>query len=223
MNILFVTVGTTAISNSGIGKPPNNQNNTALQADMLRYDQDRQKDAGRWEKLRRDLVAAHLKYWEMNESDTSNPLNFKQSSAELTSTYRLIQDLGATDPIEKIVLLPTDTAEGRMASTVVLEVMRSPQYGIPVNKDRIVEELIPGLEVTIEELDRRLREAIGKHSRSLHDHRFVNVTGGYKGTSLMFGRLSVTEDLEIYYQHESKHAPVYMKDLVTGTQPILWK
>lgn len=223
MNILFVTVGTTAIENGGIGKPPDGRDNTALQADMQRYKDDRTKDAGRWRKLQQDLVAAHLKYWEMPKEYTTEKLNFQQSSAELTSTSCLARDLGAEFVMDKIVLLPTDTPAGRMACSVVLEVMKSSQYGMPVARERIVEQPIPGLEKDISKLAEGLRNAIGEQSTSGADRRFVNVTGGFKGTSLMLGRLSKMEFLRIYYQHETLESPVYMHDLRTSGEVDVWR
>ena len=92
MKILYVTVGTSAITNAGIGKPPGGRDNTALQGDMRRYREDKGKDFGRWGKLFDDLVKAHFRYWEMPEDYTTNPYNFLQSSAELTSTYCLFRE-----------------------------------------------------------------------------------------------------------------------------------
>jgi hypothetical protein len=223
VNILFVTVGTSGLTNPGIGKAPNGRDNTALQAEILRYKQDRNKDAGRWAKLDRDLVAAHKAYWGMPDRFTTSPFNYLQTAAELTSTHCLIRDVGSKYPFDKIVLLPTATADGRMASKVVLEVMRSPEYGIPLNKDSIIEEPIPGLEKDIEKLAAGLREAVWKHSQFAVDKRFLNVTGGFKGTSLMLGRLSADNNYRIYYQHETLDAAVYMRDLSTSGSPDVWQ
>lgn len=210
MKILYVTVGTSGITNGGIGRPPDGRDNTTLQGDMRLYREDKRKDFGRWGKLFDDLVKAHARYWEMPEAYTTSPYNFPQSSAELTSTYCLFREM----PFDKLVLFPTATPEGEMASKVVLEVMKSTPYGVRVAKDRIVEQPIPGLERDMDKLDAGLREAIAKHdSLSRHDERYVNVTGGFKGTSLMFGRLSKELDLEVYYQHETSHAPIHMRDV----------
>jgi hypothetical protein len=211
MKILYVTVGTSAITNAGIGKPPDGRDNTTLQGDMRLYREDKRKDFGRWGKLFDDLVAAHIRYWEMPEDYSINPYNFLQSSAELTSTYCLFREMA----FDKLVLFPTATPDGKMASRVVLEVMKSTPYGVRVAKDRIIEEPIPGLETDMKTLGAGLRAAIGKHSLSRHDERYVNVTGGFKGTSLMFGRLSKEMDIEVYYQHETSHAPIPMQDVWT--------
>ena len=213
MNILFVTVGTSSITNPSIGRPPAGRDNTTLQGDMRLYREDKRKDFGRWGKLFQDLVAAHVRFWEMPEEYVTNPYNALQSSAELTSTYSLFREMGTGFSMDKIVLLPTDTPEGLMASRVVLEVMKSPQYGIRVAKDRIIEEPIPGLERDMGKLKSGLLEAIGEHSFSHHDRRFVNVSGGFKGTSLVFGRISKDHNLEIYYQHETLHKPIHMREI----------
>ena len=209
MKILYVTVGTSAITNPGIGKPPDGRDNTVLQGNMRLYREDKRKDFGRWGKLFDDLVKAHVRYWEMPEDYTTNPYNFVQSSAELTSTYCLFREIS----IDKLVLLPTDTPDGRMASRVVLEVMQGSPYIKRVAIPSIVEEPIPGLETDMSKLAAGLRAAILKHDLSRHDTRYVNVTGGFKGTSLMFGRLSTELDCEIYYQHETSHAPIHMQDV----------
>ena len=209
MKILYVTVGTSAINNPGIGKPPDGRDNTTSQGNMRLYREDKRKDFGRWGKLFDDLVKAHIKYWEMPEAYTVNPYNFLQSSAELTSTYCLFREIS----IDKLVLLPTETPDGRMASRVVRDVMKSAPYGTRVAIPSIIEEPIPDLEPDINKLDARLRAAIDQHSPSRHDERFVNVTGGFKGTSLMFGRLSKEMDFEVYYQHETSHAPIRMRDV----------
>jgi CRISPR/Cas system-associated protein Csm6 len=209
MKILYVTVGTSAITNTGIGRPPDGRDNTTLQGDMRLYREDKRKDFGRWGKLFDDLVKAHVRYWEMPEAYTTSPYNFLQSSAELTSTYCLFREMS----FDKLVLFPTATPDGQMASRVVLEVMKSTPYGVRVAKDRIIEELIPGLETDMNKVDAGLRAAIGQHTLSRHDERYVNVTGGFKGTSLMLGRLSKEMDLEVYYQHETSHAPIPMRDV----------
>ena len=209
MKILYVTVGTSAITNTGVGRPPDGRDNTTLQGDMRLYREDKRKDFGRWGKLFDDLVKAHVRYWEMPEAYTTSPYNFLQSSAELTSTYCLFREM----PFDKLVLLPTDTPDGKMASRVVLEAMKSTPYGVRVAKDRIVEELIPGLETDMDKLDAGLRAAIFKHDSSRDDTRHVNVTGGFKGTALMFGRLSTELDYEVYYQHETSHAAIHMRDV----------
>jgi putative CRISPR-associated protein (TIGR02619 family) len=210
MKILYVTVGTSAIKNPGIGRPPDGRDNATLQGDMRLYREDKGKDFGRWGKLFDDLVKAHVRYWEMPEDYTTDPRNFEQSSAELTSTYFLFREMS----FDKLVLLPTDTPDGKMASQVVLAVMKSTPYGVRVAKDRIIEEPILGLERDMDKLDAGLRAAILKHdSLSRHDERYVNVTGGFKGTSLMLGRLSTELDYEVYYQHETSHAPIHMRDV----------
>lgn len=223
MKVLFVTVGTSALTNRGIGKPPNGRDNTALQEQMRRYQEGKNKDFGRWGRLFEDLVAAHLKYWELGDEFVSNRYNFLQSSAELTSTYCLFRDQGPGFSVDRLVLLPTDTPEGWMASKVVLAVMKNPKYDIRVAKDQIVEETIPGLESDMQELAEGLESAIRKHSPSDHDQRWVNVTGGLKGTSMMLGRLSAEHHYTIYYQHETLDSPVYMRDLRTSGSRAVWQ
>lgn len=211
MNVLFVTIGTSAIENPNIGKAPDERDNTALRADVKRYLEDPRKEGPRWQKLRRDLASAHLRYWSgMNDSYTMSRFNFSKSCAELTSTFCLIRELDFE--IDRIVLLPTDTAEGRFACDVVWEVMKSRDYAIGVETDQIVVEPIPGLDIkdgTINEL----KSVVAKHTKSVKDRRVVNVTGGFKGTALLFGRLAADVNYHFYYQHGSQASPVWMRDL----------
>ncbi len=235
MNVLFVTVGTSALTNPGIGKAPNGRDNSALQLDMQRFKETRNKpsfspeslkkdDFGRWTKLYRDLVGAHQAHWgNTEETYRSNPLKASQTAAELTTTHCLVRDVGREFPFDKIVLLPTETADGQMASRVVLAVMRSAEFGLELNPDRIVEEPIPGLEKEIGKLADGLRAAISTHSPFANDRRFVNVTGGFKGTSLMLGRLSKEGRYRIYYQHETLDAAVYMRDERTSGNWDVWR
>jgi putative CRISPR-associated protein (TIGR02619 family) len=213
MKVLYVTVGTSAITNAGIGKAPDGRNNATLQGNMRLYSEDRRKDFGRWGKLFDDLVEAHRRYWELSDDFVSRRYNFSQSSAELTSTYCLFRDRGPAFSVDRLVLLPTDTIDGQMASRIVLAVMKSPHYPVRVEKDQIVEEPIPGLESDMKKLAGGLETAIRKHSASDRDELLVNVTGGLKGTSLMLGRLSARLNFDVYYQHETSDAPVYMKEL----------
>jgi len=233
MNVLFVTVGTSGLTNPGVGKAPNGRDNSALQLEMQRFKETRNKplftresrekgDFGRWNKLYQDLVLAHQAHWEMEETYRSSPLKANQTAAELTTTHCLVRDVGREFPFDKIVLLPTETADGQFASRVVLAVMRSPAFKLELNPDRIVEQPIPGLEREIGTLADGLRAAISKHTQSANDKRFVNVTGGFKGTSLMLGRLSKDGGYRIYYQHETLGAPVYMWDEETSGSWDVW-
>jgi putative CRISPR-associated protein (TIGR02619 family) len=198
MNILFVTVGTTALYNPDVGRAPDGtRDNRALRADVERYRNVSDKRPERWADLKTRLVEAHRQYWTVaNANYWKDQKRFRETSAELTSSHFLIASLNLK--FEKTVLLVSDTDDGRMAGDI---------------NRRVMEESLGWRGVSIQDvrtLDKdfvdpapALRAALAESRLAKEDRVAFNMTGGFKGTVITLALLAAEENWEIYYQHES--------------------
>lgn len=213
MSFLFATVGTSSLKNALVGTV-GGRDNAALRTEVGEYLGDHEKAPEKWAALRDRLIAAHELYWDMAREYVTNPANYHQTSAELISTYQMFTLLADRHPgrtIRRIVLLASATAEGRFAAEVVLGVMRSAKYGIPVSKDQIGIHPIPGLDRQLVDLSEVL-PAMVREYRPDPSHGLVhfNVTGGFKGTAVVIGMLAAEHGYALFYQHESLHIPIFI-------------
>jgi len=211
MNVLFVTVGTSTLTNARIGKCPNNRDNSRLRKASENYLADVDKVPTRWDSLRRELIAAHLNYWEQARPYVREKRNYLETSAELISTYRLFDYLREDNPnlaFDRLVLLESATPEGQFSASVVKAVMESEKYDVPVAKEDIDVAEIPGLDKQFVELFTVVPTLV--RDLSAGGSAYFNVTGGYKGVATVIGMLAKAKFYQVYYQHEREHFPMFL-------------
>jgi len=208
MNLLFVTVGTSALDNPEVGQAPDRRDNKTLRGDLDRYRRSADKSLERWSKLLGDVVQAHKRYWEQAQFYILNWENRKQTSAELTSTMSLLRD--ATEhgfrPPDKLVLLASDTEEGELAAKVNEAVFRTlhPWMTFAVSR-------VKNLNVKFADFTRSIEGLVNEHQESGADRVVFNVTGGYKGAIPCITALARDKGWLLYCQHEDAGYGVYLQ------------
>jgi putative CRISPR-associated protein (TIGR02619 family) len=210
MNPLFVTVGTSAVENAEIGSA-HRKSNERLRKDVNDFlsDTDEYKDeATVWLPLRDELVDAHEAFWKLDKRWIRDKNHYRQTSAELLSTYLLVSDNAFE--FDRIVLLASQTAEGRFSAHVNRLVFSSAAYQAKLGSKREVTiREIPGLNETIRE-----GNAVGVLRDILLDQTpnviRVNMTGAYKGVAATLGFIAGKEarrKVHLYYLHEDSARP----------------
>jgi CRISPR-associated protein (Cas_APE2256) len=216
--VILVSVGTTAIFNEEIGEAPPNDDpavwGTAykdgalrnlvddyeLYVDGMRRRPGPSMSFGPEAHLEQQLIEAHGRYWRKPAAYTSDRARFRQTSAELTSTAVLVDKLAkAETSVQRIVLLGSDTPEGKLALAVNKAVMcahfRPEIYAITVS----------GLDARFQDITAAIKAVIEGLCNPGSDDIYVNLTGGFKGTVVSLTCLAVMPEhrWRLYYQHES--------------------
>jgi len=209
MNLLFVTVGTSAIENQEVGQAPDRQDNKLLLAEIVRYNRSTSRTRERWPKLFSDLVEAHKRYWDgMDGSYTFNPDNRKQTSAELSSTMALLHDFKAKgiQPPDKLVLLASDTEEGEFAAQVNEATFRAllPWISLAVTR-------VKNLDERFSDFSQSIGQSVNEYRESGADNVVFNITGGYKGAIPAITALAISGGWTLYYQHERSGDGAYLR------------
>jgi len=196
LNITFITVGTSGLTND-VGRAPDDRDNSALKSEIERFFGDPKRQESRFSRLRSDLIDAHLRYWQASESYTNNPKHFLYTSAELTSTVFLLRSLEYC--MDRLVLLSSDTEEGWFAAGVNEEVLRT------LFPDTVVERRrIPSLDVHFKNTQASLAALLDEYRLRADDHVIMNVTGGFKGTIAFLTLFAQKNGWEMYFQHETR-------------------
>jgi hypothetical protein len=217
---LFVTVGTSALTNDRVGIVPPKTSNETLRGQIDEYLADSTKVKGHpdsYKNLMEALYDAHHKLW-------SQPANFlsgkgpasrrihRATSAELWSTYKIA--LARPDlKLDGIVLLASDTTEGNFAARLNQSVMKSPEYQAKLNWGRlpVALETVEGLDAEVNNPQVALKTLIDHHHKSKKKVR-LNITGGYKGLAAHIGELTFTNHYNYFYLHESLLEPFFVRD-----------
>ena len=210
---LFVTVGTTALTNAGIGSK-NGRPNSAIREHLARFLGDPEKPArgyGPHRRLAEDLIEAHVQAWRKPEL-LRNRKRYRTTSAELLSTY-----LGATAsdfPLDGIVLLCSDTPTGKFAAEINREVMLTLEYRRALRPEMDFLEVqvgvIPGLDAKAANFSSAVREVVTGWAPAVEKVR-INITGGYKSLAATLGIVAAQDErYRLYYLHESLDVLVYL-------------
>ena len=217
-NLLFVTVGTSAIHNELLGTL-DGRDNQALRDAALRYLDDPDKpteDMGRYGSLFGDLCHANLEFWR-NDFETvrkwiQERRYFRATSAELLSTYILRRE--SKLEFKRVVLLASDTPDGLMAARINQSVMHSSEFQEKVqwSLTSVDCKTVPGLDKGLGSWFEEIPKVVAEAGRDQERYR-VNITGGYKGIALAFGYLAREESkppYSLYYLHESLSEPMFI-------------
>lgn len=224
LDVLFVTVGTSAIQNDLLGAL-DGKNNQVLLQDVQRYLNDRAKPeegVGRYGGLLRDLERAHLDFWGHDKATIDRWIDggryYRATSAELLSTYILRRTKEIN--FRSAVLLYSQTPEGYLAAVVNQSIMHSLSFKEKMGwhfLENVIKEPIPGLDKGRDKWFNHLPEIIQKFGTGEKRYR-VNITGGYKGLAFAFGWLAQkaakeqTTPYHLYYLHESLQIPMFFNE-----------
>lgn len=230
--LLFVTVGTTAITAQELGKMYRDADERKeLVNDIESYqgiDDDRGKAAHATERhLFRHILEAHRLHWDIkNPSGISD--NPYRTSAEMTSTYFLMharQEDGGVGGMfnpehDRIVLLSSDTAEGKFCARINAQLMHefllAPICSGTVDFSKadtcnacksISVEVVDKMESKTEfkGITEELEKIVKRYADTRRRQTFLNMTGGYKGAipSLTWLCYEKYPECPLFYQHES--------------------
>lgn len=197
MNILFITVGMSALENNHVGRASDDRDNASLKAEVRRYFNDPYQHEKHWMRLREDLIQAHLRYWNAGAAYQNDTLHFEYTSAELTSTIFLLRGLESQSLPERLVLLCSDTNKGKFAAHINAEALHHLHPEIPVEAKHV-----PHLDVEFKDTRVELRRIFDEVYRLRKgDQVTINITGGYKGTIPFLTWFAIKNDWKLYFQH----------------------
>lgn len=204
--VLFVTVGTTALTNPGIRR----DGDTTLLSEVAVWMTDHKDNPEVQRQLgahyKPQLVEAHMRYWK-----SKPPGDIKETSAELTSTELLIEKLHR--PLEAIYLLSSNTPPGELSAEINKELLRELHPGLAIETC-----IVDGLDAQFIDPTPPLRKIM--EPRANGRPAYVNITGGFKGTVPSLAYISAQHDWLLYYQHETLDKPVRLK-FNEGGLPVL--
>jgi CRISPR-associated protein (Cas_APE2256) len=223
--VLFVTVGTTAITAEGLRCGENLRLKMRIDSYQGASEQ-QQRNKG--VDLKRELTKAHNHFWQslfpppgeahLNHRHAQpDPQHYQNTSAELVTTFGLIGSkepevqglLG--NPGDAAVLLASNTAEGKLAAEVNAQVIHDMLLGETCACkgdvqycERIVVKPVPGLEPAKDKFEGLLQGLLTAVQPYKGLQAAFNVTGGFKGvipyiTWLTFENF---KNAPMYYQHE---------------------
>ena len=207
--IIFATTGTSVLTNQEIGDVVVREKvavvvrekGAQLRSDVRTYLRPTAPELR--ERRAAELTEAHEAYFRQEFSTCLEPRNYPMSAAELTSMPALLEAIRERgETLGRLVLLASDTPEGKLAARVVQRVLSTPAC---FQLDAAVEVAkIPGLNATFENQLERLGGAIDEHKRQVAPPRrvYINLTGGFKGTVPFLTQLAWMHGYALYYQHE---------------------
>ena len=220
MSVLFVTVGTSALTNERIGLVDQRDNSALVKAVRdYREDQTKRKgEIGPYQHLFMELLEAHAAAWRksndffLRKDGLPNSRNYRATSAELLSTFLLARLATQIPPIEKLVLFASDTAEGMFAAELNRQVFQTPQYWekVGVRDYQVYVERVDGLDDRIGSPGHVVQALIDKHCATGKVR--INVTGGYKGFAALLGYLAAKRQYHLFYLHEALLRPAFLKN-----------
>jgi len=186
--LLFVTVGTTAIRNPKIG-------DTHLSQIAQHYLKAPDERFAQLHELEQKLVAAHSDFWRNLKGREISPDDFDRTSAELTSTMRLTQQ---QQSITSIILLGSETTEGKLATAVNHAVLSRIWKG-----GQVFENIVPGLEKRFTKVTPSIEKILEGRGASSASRVHFNITGGFKGVIPSITYLAMQhQGWSVFYQYE---------------------
>jgi len=201
MNIVFAMVGTSGLYNEDIGKGWNDKqkdNKLLRQAvDLYRY-KDPKKDPEVWTDLFKNLVKAHLLFFQAPAGTQWKKSYRSRTSAELSSTHYLLQKVHVAT-VSKIVFLASDTPESKAAAEIIAEVEKT---RVPRNI-AVRHEHVSGLDREFQQdLPDALYRQVERHRPNGNENIIFNITGGFKGAIPAITLLAIECEWRLFYQHE---------------------
>jgi len=200
MDFVFVTTGTSAITNEHIGTVTKSDK-SSLRPQVKLYLQDPTKKPERWTTLQNQLIQEHKSYWDQTKEYVESKRNFLRTSAELVSTVLFVRQMGLAPRC--IVLISSDTEDCWMAAQVNAAVM-APLFP----EAKVVAERIPDLTLDFNLLKGALETVVNKYHRNENDPAYINITGGFKGTVALMTLLALRGGWKLFYQHDTRDEPV---------------
>ncbi|MBZ5534282.1 MAG: hypothetical protein LAO20_22890, partial [Acidobacteriia bacterium] len=210
--VLFVSVGTSALTAREL-RAPDERQSAALRERAANFAGHDLKTKGELAgSLLKELIEAHS----LHHPGPDYVKHPYRTSAEMTSTWLLFGDEadlpGRFDHAagDRIVLLASATEEGKLAASINVALMRRLFFQcdcVPETCNAVKLEVVEGLEArqkkdgpmkTLENIQSIMR-------RHNSQHRYFNITGGYKGAIPAIAHLCATEfnPCPMFYQHES--------------------
>lgn len=216
--VLFITVGTTALTARALGAVEDHKfRPLRLKAESFLKQNETGKKILATERFMADLVEAHSLHIP-GRGYLQQPY---RTSAEMTSTYWLLEDVCdfpgpfRHDRGDKLVLLASDTPEGQLCADVNATLMRRFFLHCECRGsmcEAVKAHIIEGLEAAQpKEGPMEVRQNIAKIMHSYDGlSRHFNITGGFKGAVPAIADLCASEfhPCPLFYQHESSASAV---------------
>jgi putative CRISPR-associated protein (TIGR02619 family) len=214
--VLFITVGTTALTASDLGKVKNHEP-LRRKAKHFLENSDQRKREQMTDEFRDELVKAHS----LHPPGIEYLRHPYRTSAEMTSTYWLLQDDEPDlpgpfhhDGGDRLVLLASDTPEGELCAKVNAVLMSKLFFGCRCSQAEcaaVKTHTIKGLEASQMAGPIKIRKKIAEIMHPYAEaSRYFNITGGFKGAVPAIADLCATEfnPCPIFYQHETSASSV---------------
>jgi putative CRISPR-associated protein (TIGR02619 family) len=157
------------------------------------------------------LLDLHRQFWS-GRCSCPEPREYRRTSAELVTTCTLLQELGKQHvAVEKIVLLVSDTHEGKLAGTIVRSIMTT-GYTVLPTMPPVEMETIPGMtgDRAVERFPNDLLRVVSNYRENETDRVIFNATAGFGGTLLLIGMMAVRYGFQVYYQFEKSATPLFI-------------
>ena len=109
------------------------------------------------------------------------------------------------EALQRLVLLASDTPEGKLAARVIQHVLTTPEcFQLAPAKVEVVP--VPGLNETFENQFEKLTRALAEQVDHVASPRrvYINMTGGFKGTVPFLTQIAWNCGHALYYQHEAQ-------------------
>jgi len=223
MKILFITVGTSALTAPDLFDDVPADTAGALREHVLNYckvlrdDPQGQKDYERDERLFRDILAVHRQHWKRWD-ENSNRLT---TSAEMSSTSLLLADTKLLAPWEeedRLVLLLSDTEicdlTGRLNGQLMHDILCACSCGAHFGSGQPACKRVTLHRVDKMDAAQGFKPVTGELTKLISDMQngqaefSFNITGGYKGAIPSITGMARTLGRPLFYLHESQSAIV---------------
>lgn len=216
--LLFVTVGTSGLTNPEIGARLSDGPATKLLGAIAKYFKQDTRDEAEESALRGQLFDCHSHYWNETEAYRRSPKWFKQTSAELVSSARLLAVLrNEGHSVGRIVMLSSATDEGRMAAALNARLLKEHNTLKGLHNADVEHQEVPRLEAEFIEIVPAIDAIVqNKLSQStvatgVEPRIIFNITGGFKGVIPSIVIAAFRHDAFLYYQHESRGTSYYVE------------
>lgn len=170
---------------------------------------------------RNPLVRYHASHWSNEQQRFRNLID---TSAELASTFQFVKIERQLEfrPVSNLVLLSSNTDEGRLAAEVNLEVFTKHAKGGLLGPDTKVHlKLVQELDLNFQDIEAGFERSLAEFTRT-GERCVFNYTGGFKGAVPTITLLGQKYGWRLYYQHESSFEG-YTLDLSVGAPVIGWR
>lgn len=229
MNIVFVTVGTSAVSNEELWEADSGLR-PIIPRDIHGFMNGLEEGEDPPRGFENLLLSAHNAFWNKNNNYRCNRAHRLKTSAEAISTYsaRVSQLFELKAGRDKVVLLLSNTTLGQLCGRINKHLIEKYVFATPAENEDVTTETIKlsspeGFRTVAQDghpIYPQILRVIEKHLDGNNAEAFFNITGSYKGLIPAITHICTTRYSNrstILYLHETMDATVTLKPTIEGT------